>query len=199
VIFFSAAYFAAASLTMSAIMESSAVIQPDTVFHFLPSQVWIRPERVPSWSAQDTLIGCSPFSNPSCLRRSAVRLRFSRPHLTRSPVKGSGIAIYGGGRTALAAPMLEEDELIGVIAIYRQKVRPFTEKQIELVTNFAQQAVIALENTRLLKELRQRTDNLTESLEQQTATSEVLRVMSSSPGELEPAFEAMLENATRLC
>src|SRR5262249_18840393 len=88
VIFFSAAYLAAASLTIGAITESSELIQSDATFHFLPSQVWMRPTRVPSWSAQESLSGCSSPSKPSCLRRSAVRLRFSRPHLTCSPVNG---------------------------------------------------------------------------------------------------------------
>jgi signal transduction histidine kinase len=108
-------------------------------------------------------------------------------------------AKLGGARSHVTVPMLKDDELVGAIVIYRQEVRPFTDKQVELVTNFAAQAVIAIENARLLNELRQRTGDLSEALDQQTATSEVLKVISSSPGELEPVFNAMLANATRIC
>ena len=112
----------------------------------------------------------------------------------------------GGVRTHVHVPMLKEKSLIGAITVYRREVRPFTDKQIELIENFADQAVIAVENAQLLGELRRRTDDLsqrtadlTEALEQQTATSEVLQVISASPGELESVFETMLQNAVRIC
>jgi hypothetical protein len=112
----------------------------------------------------------------------------------------------GGFRTVLGVPMLRQGVASGLLALTRTAVRPFTDEQIALVENFATQAAIAIENTRLLNELRDRTRDLTErtadltkALEQQTATSEVLQVISSSPGDLEPVFATMLENAVRIC
>jgi len=144
-----------------------------------------------------------PVSRGNVVGRSVVDCKTVHVHDVTSESdefpEGQAIARRIGVRTLLSVPLLREKEAIGTLLLRRTEVRPFTQKQIELAETFADQAVIAIENVRLFEAEQARTRELTEALEQQTATSEVLGVISSSPGELEPVFRAMLENATRLC
>jgi GAF domain-containing protein len=154
-----------------------------------PSYVEIERETLISPS-QGTVIG------RAALHRCVVRIDDA---WTDPLYEKKGDAKIGGVRSMIGVPLLREGEPIGVIGLARSQVEPFIDREIELVTTFADQAVIAIENVRLFEAEQQRARELSESLEQQTATSEVLRVISSSPGELQPVFQAMLENAVRIC
>src|SRR6266568_430825 len=141
-------------------------------------------------------LGWRSVGNEALLQRRTIHIPDLQAEAERYPDSshmGRGI------RTFLVTPLLREGTAIGLISIRRTEVKPFSDKQVALLETFASQAVIAIENVRLFKELQERNRDLTEALEQQTATSEILRVISSSPTDLHPVFQTILSNAVHLC
>jgi GAF domain-containing protein len=143
-------------------------------------------------------LGPGSVSGRSIIEHQTIQVTDLQTETEEFPV-GAASALQFGYRTTLAVPLLRESAGIGAIALRRTEVRPFTDNQVTLLQTFAAQAVIAIENVRLFKELEARNRDLTESLEQQTATSEILRVISSSPTDVHPVFDTIARNARRLC
>ena len=174
------------------VAETAAIFRREGNMRYLATNVGFPPEYEGYWNE----IGPHPVdaASPTAGMRALVERRVVHvPDVAAVPGYSEAAGIrHGKMRTSLGVPLLREGEPIGVIVLARQRVEPFTDRQIELVKTFADQAVIAIENTRLLTEQR-------EALERQTATAEVLQVINASPGDLKPVFNAVLERALRLC
>ena len=154
------------------------------------------PPKVREWLEQHPI---RPGRHSGTARVALERRTIHVPDVLADPEYTYGVKAVEPFRSILGVPILKGEELLGVLLIYHLEVRPFTDKQIALVETFADQAAIAIENARLFETERQRTRELTESLEQQTATSEVLKVISRSAFDLQPVFDAIAENGVRLC
>jgi GAF domain-containing protein len=176
--------------------DMAAINRQKSDVYYAVASYGLSPELRQHMEERPLAAGRGSTAGRTLLERKAVHIQDVLADPEYKMIEGAHI---GRIRTMLCVPLMREAVPIGTITLMRHEVRPFTDKQIELVQTFADQAVIAIENVRLFDEVQARTRELTESLEQQTATSEVLHVISSSPGELEPVFQTMLANATHLC
>ena len=176
--------------------DMAGIVRPKDGQHYWVTSFNFPPTFMAYVKTRPILPGRGSVAGRALLERDVVHIAdvLADPEFTFSEAQKRGAY-----RTVLAIPLLREGTPVGVIVLTRTSVRPFADKQVEVLRTFADQAVIAIENARLFDEVQARTSELTESLDQQTATSDVLSVISSSPGELKPVFHAMLENATRIC